>query len=230
MWPVSRKLFCFGSRNNLIYQGAETDVYLRSPYSSIAWPSEVTKMTKSRGSRMSYKLGKNSLLLIEQLSSRQTGGRQTDSWLKGAEFYEPRAGEVGAAFNLESLDDRIFERLLLLGRPLLPLPLPLLGRDGGQNSGGLFTAHDGDSRVRPHVQKSWTGIEREKYFGSKLLHKCLEGEQVAEFNRRKVFLEAGHRFWTCIWVKKCTNRVNFPLFNATENNLPLTVIWLVTST
>src|SRR5215469_8313038 len=67
---------------------------------------------------------------------------------------EPRRSVVGMALALVLLANRLFESILLLGRPTAARSLELSALHGGEHARGLLAAHHGDARVGPLKEKS----------------------------------------------------------------------------
>src|SRR3954468_15748427 len=62
---------------------------------------------------------------------------------------EPGRGVVRMTLRLVLVADRLPERLLVLGRPLLAACLEAVAADGRQHAGRLLAAHDRDAGVGP---------------------------------------------------------------------------------
>src|SRR3954470_17700940 len=67
---------------------------------------------------------------------------------------EAGGGVVGVALGLVLVADRLLERLLLLGRPLIATGLDAVAADLGEHAGGLLAAHHRDAGVGPGEQEA----------------------------------------------------------------------------
>src|SRR5690606_18143761 len=67
---------------------------------------------------------------------------------------QPRAGIVGMTLPLVLFENRLAQRLFLLGAEDLAGALSLLMLDLHQHAGCLFAAHNRNTCIRPHPQKA----------------------------------------------------------------------------